>query len=740
MPISPLTDLYIDETYPRLVQTNDTRTEFADGLGNPITFGTTNTGSLLTTASVSLNTITFTKGDGSTFPIVVNTGSAATVTGYVTTSSFNAFTSSVVPTSSFNNYTGSTTSQFAGTASFAQTASFVKNAQTASYVLQAVSASFATTASFTPNALTTASVSSNVITFTKGNGTTFALTVNTGSGGGGGAAFPYTGSAGISGSLLVNGRVGIGTTTPFYALDVSNSARLGGIITSASSTVSFITSIRNSLDINTSASSGERGVRIYAANTLTTSPGGAAIQFFSNDTLYYPGQFFMDSGANDNAALIFRTAQTSGTITERMRVASDGRVGIGTNSPAAKVDVRGGAHFGTGTPTGYIAGGQHTVEITATGVATNLTLIGGSATTEIWVDDTPTKAIAFGAALPGVAADGDWHFSTYTTTDSWNDRMVIKNDTGNVGIGTNNPLVKLHVQGGSGAMGMPYEIAAFERNGDTKFGVYTSVDAFNDGGASITMGATTLTNNSGYHPGYEFQFTPTATPEDNFIRYNYLNRQTGSGAVAGATTDLFNIYADGKVTINGTDFYTGINVIPRLGIGTSSPSTTLDVISDTQQVAHFDGFGGYPIEIWVTDEPLTEGYAAPQGSIGNGAGTLYLKTGSANVDWAPIVYKRGPMPERTFPGIDLSVNPLSITSPGIYEITTATGNKIFFPDPTPLDGQKVTVVNADGSNQADIGSTYAPYDRGNASQLTSIGGGGIWQFVSIGGKWRGLRG
>jgi hypothetical protein len=36
----------------------------------------TNTGSLLTTASISSNTITFTKGDGSTFPITVNTGSS----------------------------------------------------------------------------------------------------------------------------------------------------------------------------------------------------------------------------------------------------------------------------------------------------------------------------------------------------------------------------------------------------------------------------------------------------------------------------------------------------------------------------------------------------------------------------------------------------------------------------------------------------------------------------------------
>ena len=53
--------------------------------------------------------------------------------------------------------------------------------------LSVASASWANnalTASYTPNALITASVSSNVLTFTKGNGTTFNLTVNTGSGGG----------------------------------------------------------------------------------------------------------------------------------------------------------------------------------------------------------------------------------------------------------------------------------------------------------------------------------------------------------------------------------------------------------------------------------------------------------------------------------------------------------------------------------------------------------------------------
>jgi len=73
------------------------------------------TSSLLTTASVNVNTITFTKGDGSTFPVTINTGSGG----------------------------GGTTP--------------------------------------TGSLLTTASVSANTITFTKGNGTTFPITISTGS-------------------------------------------------------------------------------------------------------------------------------------------------------------------------------------------------------------------------------------------------------------------------------------------------------------------------------------------------------------------------------------------------------------------------------------------------------------------------------------------------------------------------------------------------------------------------------
>ena len=80
----------------------------------------------------------------------------------------------------------------------------------------------ADTASSTPNALTTASVSSNVITFTKGDASTFNITVDTGSAGGGGSTFPYTGSAEISGSLTVEG-----PTVLSGSLDVSGSVTIG---------------------------------------------------------------------------------------------------------------------------------------------------------------------------------------------------------------------------------------------------------------------------------------------------------------------------------------------------------------------------------------------------------------------------------------------------------------------------------------------------------------------------------
>jgi hypothetical protein len=165
-----------------------------------------NSGSLLTTASISDNTLTFTKSDGSTFPLTVNNVTNAT------------------------------------------SASYALNATSASFSSTATSASFSTTASFALNAgttvstaslLTTGSVTNNVLTFTKGDGSIFNLTVTTGSSGG--SAFPFSGSAIITGSLIISGSSNPSLAGDTKGFQVYNSGNTTLKATSKNGGVNFTT-------------------------------------------------------------------------------------------------------------------------------------------------------------------------------------------------------------------------------------------------------------------------------------------------------------------------------------------------------------------------------------------------------------------------------------------------------------------------------------------------------------------
>jgi hypothetical protein len=127
-----------------------TSASFATTASFALNAGTTvSTSSLLVTASAVSNVITFTKGDGSTFPVVVATGSATTVN-----------TGSLLITASINDATTTYTKGDGST--FALTVNNVVNANSASLAANATSASFATTAissSFATNANTATSAS-----------------------------------------------------------------------------------------------------------------------------------------------------------------------------------------------------------------------------------------------------------------------------------------------------------------------------------------------------------------------------------------------------------------------------------------------------------------------------------------------------------------------------------------------------------------------------------------------------
>jgi hypothetical protein len=123
--------------------------------------------------------------------------SSSTSASYALTASYaeNAGTTvdtgSLVTTSSFNAYTASTNT-------------FTGSIQTQVNTLQSATASYVTSA-ITGSSVITASVALNTITFTKGDASTFAVTVDTGSGGGGGmnlGANTFTGSQTLSSSTI----------------------------------------------------------------------------------------------------------------------------------------------------------------------------------------------------------------------------------------------------------------------------------------------------------------------------------------------------------------------------------------------------------------------------------------------------------------------------------------------------------------------------------------------------------
>jgi hypothetical protein len=164
-----LTGQTIASTYEDLVQISGS--VFTDGLGNDITSATitasnaisssyaltasfalnaggADTGSLMVTGSVNLNTLTFTKGDGSTFNLTVDTGSAVTVD----TGSLMITGSVSLNTLTFTKGDGST---------------FDLTVDTGSAVTVD-----------TGSLLVTASISDATTTYTKGDGSTFALVTN----------------------------------------------------------------------------------------------------------------------------------------------------------------------------------------------------------------------------------------------------------------------------------------------------------------------------------------------------------------------------------------------------------------------------------------------------------------------------------------------------------------------------------------------------------------------------------
>jgi hypothetical protein len=378
-------------------------------------------------------------------------------------------------------------------------------------------------------------------------------------------AIGYNSKVRTSNSLVLgdttNVNVGIGTGSPTKKLDVRGQVRI-------------VDGTQGAGKVLTSDASGNASWQASAASVWGLS-GNAGTT---------PGTDFI--GTSDNQDLIVKTNNT-----EKVRVLASGYVGLGTNSPAALLDVNGNARFSGGKLFIGAVGGINS---------------GYSGLYESSGD------IVFAVFKGGAGA------TAFAPGGNSSDAVVIKSTTGNVGIGTLAPSQKLEVVG-------TVKIV----DGTQGASKILTSDAFgNASWQAPAGGGWATTGNSGTTPGTNF--IGTTDNQDLAVRTNSIERMRllsngnfGYGtltpvspfhitsAVSGAPTlrventaggfSAFfpggvgigvgaglpggNLSVGGRVSI-GTSYYSapspanGLLVEGSTGIGTTAPIAKLDVEGD----------------------------------------------------------------------------------------------------------------------------------------------------------------
>ncbi|MDD5397231.1 MAG: hypothetical protein PHW24_04205, partial [Candidatus Moranbacteria bacterium] len=344
------------------------------------------------------------------------------------------------------------------------------------------------------------------------------------------------------------GNVGIGTTTPAGQLELAEAG--------APNTM-YVSNYSNTLTNN-----GGLVFRSSNSNTLgtltttVTSQNLGAVYFQGVDAggAFNTGSYIagvQDGSATASflpAAISFVTdSVTAGTQAERMRITSDGNVGIGTPNPGNKLDVVGSARV--------VGGSFYATQATPVNTLVMENLVSGSA--KIYTNSTVGLSLG---------------------TNSSTTQLVLQNG-GNVGINTTAPFTTLQVKDlvannnnvmtlgtASGILSLTSSANLYglfmgvkNSNGDAwlqagrKDGVATAYNILlNPAGGNVGIGTTS--------PSSLLHVSTVTAGVNNLIRVDNPTVQTFFG-VAGAGTAL----GLGSITNNAALFYT--NNIERMRIG-----------------------------------------------------------------------------------------------------------------------------------------------------------------------------
>ena len=205
-----------------------------------------------------------------------------------------------------------------------------------------------------------------------------------------------------------NKRLGVGTTTPAYKLEISeDSADILNLYRPNSSTAAA-----SFLDFNFNTADGTKAVYARIRSDVETN-----------------------TNSGQGGDLSFHTAN-AGTITEVMRLTENGNVGIGTASPAFKTTI----YSDSTTDSFPLVVGQPNAANEFVGIGlSGFVSSNGAVKAGLVLDRKSTYGV------------GDIHILNNTTTDNSNATLADSKFTilqnGNVGIGTTSPAAKLDVVG-----------------------------------------------------------------------------------------------------------------------------------------------------------------------------------------------------------------------------------------------------------------------------------------------------
>ena len=140
--------------------------------------------------------------------------------------------------------------------------------------------------------------------------------------------------------LMSDGKLGIGTTSPAYTLDVSGTGYFSGIVgIGVAPSAWYNSSGYATLQVGNASLFGRNSANseLYLSSNAYDNTSGNPTYI----TTDFAARYVQNDGVHSWLTAPSGTAGTATTFTERMRITQAGNVGIGTTSPTAKLDVNG---------------------------------------------------------------------------------------------------------------------------------------------------------------------------------------------------------------------------------------------------------------------------------------------------------------------------------------------------------------------------------------------------------------